>query len=112
MRACWIVYIQCSYRIFLVAGIHDMIWYPKLAKADDAQELLTIYDKKRKIEKWTTFIQALFIIASIIMLVIFKVDISTVIFWGAILCLFLSFRFWKDPEMKGIEWLRELVQQS
>ena len=98
--------------IFLVAGIHDMIWYPKLAKADDAQELLTIYDKKRKIEKWTTFIQALFIIASIIMLVIFKVDISTVIFSGAILCLLLSFRFWKDPEMKGIEWLRELVQQS
>ena len=96
--------------IFLVAGIHDMIWYPKLAKADDAQELLTIYDKKRKIEKWT---QALFIIAFIIMLVIFKVNISTVIFGGGLLLvLLLPLSFLKDPEMKGIEWLRELVQQS
>ena len=96
--------------IFLVAGIHDMIWYPKLAKADDAQELLTIYDKKRKIEKWT---QALFIIAFIIMLVIFKVNISTVIFGGGLLLvLLLPLSFLKDPEMKGIEWLRELVQKS
>ena len=107
----WLPCIACCI-VFLVAGSHGIIWYPKLAKADDAQELLTIYDKKRKIEKWTTFIQALFIIAFIIMLVIFKVDISTVIFSGAILCLLLSFRFWKDPEMKGIEWLRELVQKS
>ena len=104
----WLPCIACCI-VFLVAGSHGIIWYPKLAKADDAQELLTIYDKKRKIEKWT---QALFIIAFIIMLVIFKVDISTVIFSGAILCLLLSFRFLKDPEMKGIEWLRELVQAT
>lgn len=104
----WLPCIACCI-VFLVAGSHGIIWYPKLAKADDAQELLTIYDKKRKIEKWT---QALFIIAFIIMLVIFKVDISTVILLGAILCLLLSFRFLKDPEMKGIEWLRELVQKS
>ena len=104
----WLPCIACCI-VFVVAGSHGIIWYPKLAKADDAQELLTIYDKKRKIEKWT---QALFIIAFIIMLVIFKVDISTVILLGAILCLLLSFRFLKDPEMKGIEWLRELVQKS
>ena len=98
--------------IFLVAGIHDMIWYPKLAKADDAQELLTIYDKKRKIERWTTLIYALFIIAFIIGLVISKVNISTVIFSGALLCLVLLSKLEKDPNMKGIEWLRELVQKS
>ena len=105
----WLPCIACCI-VFLVAGSHGIIWYPKLAKADDAQELLTIYDKKRKIEKWT---QALFIIAFIIMLVIFKVNISTVIFGGGLLLvLLLPLSFLKDPEMKGIEWLRELVQQS
>lgn len=105
----WLPCIACCI-VFLVAGSHGIIWYPKLAKADDAQELLTIYDKKRKIEKWT---QALFIIAFIIMLVIFKVNISTVIFGGGLLLvLLLPLSFLKDPEMKGIEWLRELVQKS
>lgn len=105
----WLPCIACCI-VFLVAGSHGIIWYPKLAKADDAQELLTIYDKKRKIEKWT---QALFIIAFIIMLVIFKVKISTVIFGGGLLLvLLLPLSFLKDPEMKGIEWLRELVQKS
>ena len=105
----WLHCIACCI-VFLVAGSHGIIWYPKLAKADDAQELLTIYDKKRKIEKWT---QALFIIAFIIMLVIFKVNISTVIFGGGLLLvLLLPLSFLKDPEMKGIEWLRELVQKS
>ena len=105
----WLPCIACCI-VFLVAGSHGIIWYPKLAKADDAQELLTIYDKKRKIEKWT---QALFIIAFIIMLVIFKVNISTVIFGGGLLLvLLLPLCFLKDPEMKGIEWLRELVQKS
>lgn len=105
----WLPCIACCI-VFLVAGSHGIIWYPKLAKADDAQELLTIYDKKRKIEKWT---QALFIIAFIIMLVIFKVNISTFIFGGGLLLvLLLPLSFLKDPEMKGIEWLRELVQKS
>jgi len=105
----WLPCIACCI-VFLVAGCHGIIWFPKLAKADDAQELLTIYDKKRKIEKWT---QALFIIAFIIMLVIFKVNISTVIFGGGLLLvLLLPLSFLKDPEMKGIEWLRELVQKS
>lgn len=105
----WLPCIACCI-VFLVAGSHGIIWYPKLAKADDAQELLTIYDKKRKIEKWT---QALFIIAFIIMLVIFKVNISTVILGGGLLLvLLLPLSFLKDPEMKGIEWLRELVQKS
>lgn len=105
----WLPCIACCI-VFLIAGSHGIIWYPKLAKADDAQELLTIYDKKRKIEKWT---QALFIIAFIIMLVIFKVNISTVIFGGGLLLvLLLPLSFLKDPEMKGIEWLRELVQKS
>ena len=105
----WLPCIACCI-VFLVAGSHGIIWYPKLAKADDAQELLTIYDKKRKIEKWT---QALFIIAFIIILVIFKVNISTVIFGGGLLLvLLLPLSFLKDPEMKGIEWLRELVQKS
>ena len=105
----WLPCIACCI-VFLVAGSHGIIWYPKLAKADDAQELLTIYDKKRKIEKWT---QALFIIAFIIMLVIFKVNISTVILGGGLLLvLLLPVSFLKDPEMKGIEWLRELVQNS
>ena len=95
--------------IFLVAGSHDIIWYHKLAKADDAQELLTIYDKKRKIEKWTTLTCVLFIIAIIIVLVVIsKVDIKIFLLPGALLCLVLS----KDPEMKGIEWLRELVQAT
>jgi hypothetical protein len=98
--------------IFLIAGSHDIIWYPKLAKADDAQELLTIYDKKRTIEKWTTLIYALFIIAFIIGLVISKVNISSVIYSGGILVFLLSLRFLKDPFMKGIDRLRELVQQS
>ena len=80
----WLPCIACCI-VFLVAGSHGIIWYPKLAKADDAQELLTIYDKKRKIEKWT---QALFIIAFIIMLVIFKVNISTVIFGGGLLLVY------------------------
>ena len=40
--------------ILLAAGCHDIIWYHKLAKANDAQEFLTIYDKKRKIDNWTT----------------------------------------------------------
>lgn len=105
----WLPCIACCI-VFLVAGSHGIIWYPKLAKADDAQELLTIYDKKRKIEKWT---QALFIIAFIIMLVIFKVNISTVILGGGLLLvLLLPLSFLKDPEMKGIEWLRELVQAT
>lgn len=105
----WLPCIACCI-VFLVAGSHGIIWFPKLAKADDAQELLTIYDKKRKIEKWT---QALFIIAFIIMLVIFKVNISTVILGGGLLLvLLLPLSFLKDPEMKGIEWLRELVQKS
>ena len=105
----WLPCIACCI-VFLVAGSHGIIWYPKLAKADDAQELLTIYDKKRKIEKWT---QALFIIAFIIMLVIFKVNISTVILGGGLLLvLLLPLSFLKDPEMNGIEWLRELVQKS
>jgi SNF family Na+-dependent transporter len=95
--------------IFLVAGSHDIIWYHKLAKADDAQELLTIYDKKRKIEKWTTLTCVLFIIAIIIVLVVIsKVDIKIFLLPGALLCLVLS----KDPEMKGIERLRELVQAT
>ena len=99
--------------IFLVAGSHDIIWYHKLAKADDAQELLTIYDKKRKIEKWTTLTCVLFIIAIIIVLVVIsKVDIKRFLLPGALVCLVLSFRFLKDPEMKGIDRLRELVQAT
>ena len=107
----WIPCIACCI-IFLLAGSHDMIWYPKLAKADDAQEFLTIYDKKRKTEKWITLTQALFIIAFIIILVIFKVDISTVIFWGGLLVLLFILSFWKYPYMRYIDRLRELVQQS
>ena len=99
--------------IFLVAGSHDIIWYHKLAKADDAQELLTIYDKKRKIEKWTTLTCVLFIIAIIIVLVVIsKVDIKRFLLPGALVCLVLSFRFLKDPEMKGIDRVRELVQAT
>ena len=106
----WLPCIACCI-VFLGVGSHGIIWYPKLAKADDAQELLTIYDKKRKIEKWITLIQALFIIAFIIMLVIFKVNISTVIFGGGLLFLMFILSFW-NPEMKGIDRLRELVQKS
>lgn len=107
----WFIGIVCCI-IFLVAGIHDMIWYPKLAKANDAQEFLTIYDKKRKIEKWTTLICTLLIIAFIIVpVVISKVDIKIFLLPGALLCLVLA-ELWDDPRKRDIERLRELVQQS
>ena len=108
----WLPCIACCI-VFLVAGSHGIIWYPKLAKADDAQELLTIYDKKRKIDKWTAITCALFIIAFIIWLVISKVDISTVIFNGGLLfILFVVFRDGPWNTKKDIDRLRKLVQQS
>ena len=108
----WITCIVCCI-VFLIAGSYGIFWYPKLAKADDAQEFLTIYDKKRKIEKWKTLTQSLLIIAFIIILVIFKVDTETIIFWGGILVAgMLPIIFWKYPYIKDIDRLRELVQQS
>ena len=98
--------------ILLAAGCHDIIWYHKLAKANDAQEFLTIYDKKRKIDNWTTLICALLLIAFIIWLVIGKVDISKVIFCGGLLFLSLFEVLGDEPKKKDINRLRELVQQS
>ena len=98
--------------ILLAAGCHDIIWYHKLAKANDAQEFLTIYDKKRKIDNWTTLICALLIIAFIIWLVIGKVDISKVILCGGLLFLSLFEVLGDEPKKKDINRLRELVQQS
>ncbi len=98
--------------ILLAAGCHDIIWYHKLAKANDAQEFLTIYDKKRKIDNWTTLICALPLIAFIIWLVIGKVDISKVIFCGGLLLLSLFEVLGDEPKKKDINRLRELVQQS
>ena len=98
--------------ILLAAGCHDIIWYHKLAKANDAQEFLTIYDKKRKIDNWTTLICALLLIAFIIELVISKVSIAMVIFCGGLLLLSLFEVLGDEPKKKDINRLRELVQQS
>ena len=99
--------------LFLAVGCHDIIWYHKLAKANNAQELLTIYDKKRKIDKWTAITCALFIISFIIWLVISKVDISAVILNGGVLfILFVVFGDGPWTTKKDINRLRELVQQS
>ncbi len=101
--------------IFLAAGSRYIFLYHKLAKANDAQEFLTIYDKKRKIDKWTAITCALFIIAFIIWLVISKVDIGLVIFGGGLLFFSFFVMFGDDPlttTKKDINRLRELVQQS
>lgn len=100
--------------ICLAAGSHDIIWCHKLAKANDAQVFITIYDKKRKIDKWTAITCALFIIAFIIWLVISRVDIKLVIFSGGLL-LFSFFELFEDgpwSTKKDINRLRELLQQS
>ena len=100
--------------ILLAAGSRGIFLYHKLAKANNAQEFITIYDNKRKIDKWTAITCALFIIAFIIWLVISKVDITSVIFNGGMLflCLFVVFGDGPWTTRKDINRLRELVQQS
>ena len=94
------------------AGCHSMIWHNKIAKADDAQEFLTIYDKNRKIEKWKTIICLLLFIAIITMDFIGNKDIDRVIWYGALLVIILITRPWQDPYKIDIDRLRKLVQQS
>lgn len=42
--------------VSVVSSIHSSHWYGKMTKTATAQELLSIFDKNRKIEKWKVFI--------------------------------------------------------
>ena len=106
----WLPCIVCCI-IFLVVGSHGMIWYHKLAKANDAQEFLTIYDKNRKIGNWITLTSILLLLIPVIQLIKSN-GIEIGILFAAVLVLCLVARFWKYPYMKSIDRLRELVQQS
>ena len=98
--------------ILLVMGSHDMIWHPKLAKADNAQEFLTIYDKYRKIRNWINLTCILFIFAIFIIEQVISQDIKRIILYGAFLVIWIISRPWQDPYKTDINRLRELVQQS
>ena len=123
LPACWIVSIQCSYRVYELATLYCMlyyflscresrhVWYHKLAKANDAQEFLTIYDKNRKIGNWITLTSILLLLIPVIQLIKSN-GIEIGILFAAVLVLCLVARFWKYPYMKSIDRLRELVQQS
>lgn len=90
-----------------------MIWCHKLAKANDAQEFLTIYDKVRKREKWTTLTCALFLIAIVIGLIIIKANTEQIILFGALMSLYIIGGGISDTSSKrDVDRLRELVQQS
>ena len=98
--------------ILLVMGSHAMIWHPKLAKADDAQEFLTIYDKYRKIGNWINLTCVIFIFAIFIIDQVISKDIKRIILYSAFLVIWLISRPWQDPYKTDINRLRELVQQS
>ncbi len=97
--------------VLLVVGCPDMIGCHKLAKADDAQEFLTIYDKYRKFRKWISLTCVLFLFAIFIEQAMNK-DMKRIFFYGALLVLWLISRPWQDPYKKDIDRLRELAQQS
>ena len=65
---------QVLYTVLVVAvvlsGIHSSYWYGKMTKAATVQEMLSIFDKNRKIEKWKVYmIIPIAIILSLIYLV-------------------------------------------
>jgi len=101
--------------ICIVVGGYDMIWYHKLAKANDAQEFLTIYDKVRKREKWTTLTCALFLIAIVIGLIIIKANKEQIILFAALMSLYIiggGGGISDTSPKRDVDRLRELVHQS
>lgn len=106
----WLPCIVCC-SVFLAVGCHVMIGHHKLAKANEAQEFLTNYDKYRKIGKCIALSCVLLLIAIVIEQAIYK-DIKRIIIYGALLVLSLISRAWQDPYKRDIDRLRELVQQS
>lgn len=44
------------FAVLVVSTIHSSHWYGKMTKAATVQEMLSIFDKNRKIEKWKVYI--------------------------------------------------------
>ena len=92
---------------YVLLGVVWINWYHKIAKTDNAQEFLTIYNKKKIIEIITTIFGLLVLVGIIIsMIKDFPLDIPLIFTLIAIAVLM--------PTVKKneVEKLRELVQKK
>lgn len=90
-----------------IIGVLNMNWYNKIANADNAQSLLTAYDKYKKGDTWLTII---FVIALVFILIsIFKFHSNYMIV--ILTTLPIIFRIRKKDNTE-IEQLRNLMNKS
>ena len=93
--------------IYVLIGVVWINWYHKIAKTDNAQEFLTIYNKKKIIEIISTIFGLLVLVGILIsVIMVFPFELPLLITLMAIAVLM-------PPVQKNeIERLRELVQKK